>query len=148
MLFSDTEHSGRNCEPWEGQEWALCLGEKQGLCTNSGMTKIQSEVTNASVLTQKISMHCTFISCTQLVMQPQPPGPACSNTEIVQFHLQHLPSHLVHLFPFHGPILPCLQISVSKESTKGERPFFSAWCWPPFSSPQALKLIKWCHAWF
>lgn len=140
--------SGIKESAWEGQDRALCLGEKQGLCMNSGMTKIQSEVTNASVHTQKKSMHCTFVSCTELVTQLQPPGPACSNTEIVQFHLQHTPSHLVHLFPFPSPILPCLHISVSQEITKGERPFFSASCWPPFSSPQALKLIKWCHAWF
>lgn len=148
MLSSDTQLSQRNCDPWEGQEWALCLGEKQGLYMNSGMTKIQSEVTNASVHTQKKSMHCTFVSYRELVTQLQPPGPACSNTEIAQSHLQHPPSHRVHLFPFPSPILPCLHISVSKEITKGERPFFSASCWPLFSSPQGLKLIKWCHAWF
>lgn len=98
--------------------------------------------------TQKKSIHCTYVSCTESVMQLQPPRAACSYTEIIQPHLEQPPSHLVRIFPFPSPILSCLHISVSKEITKGEIHFFSASCWPPFSSLQALKLIKWCHAWF
>lgn len=60
-------------DPWEGQESALCLGEKQSLCMNSGKTHIHSEVTNAAVHTQKKSRHCTFVSCSEWVTQLQPP---------------------------------------------------------------------------
>lgn len=76
----------------------------------------------------KKSIHCTYVSCTESVTQPQRPGAACSYTEIIQPHLQQPPSHLVHIFPFSSPILPCLHISVSKEITKGEIHFFSASC--------------------
>ena len=44
--------------------------------------------------------------------------------------------------------IPHLYLSVSKGITEGEIHFLSASCWPSYSSPQALKLIKRCHAWF
>lgn len=121
----------RNCDPGEDQEQAVCLGEEQRLRMGPGaqrMTQNQSKVSSASVHTQKKSIHCIYVSCTELVMQPQLPGAACSHTEIIQSHLQQPPSHLVHIFPFPIPVLPCLHVSVSKEITKGEIHFFSVSC--------------------
>lgn len=115
MLLSDTQHSGRNCEPWEGQEWPLCLGEKQDLYMNSGMTKIQSEVTNPSVPTQKKSMHCTFVSCTQLVMQPQPPGPAQTQKLYSSFFSILFSPGAPLPFPHpHRPLFACFFVSPKK----------------------------------
>lgn len=121
----------RNCDPGEDQEQADCLGEEQGLCMGPGaqrMTQNQTKVSSASVHTQKKSIHCIYVSCTKSVTQPQLPGAACLYTEIIQSHLQQPPSHLVHIFPFPIPVLPCLRVSVSKEITKGEIHFFSASC--------------------
>lgn len=145
MPPSGTQFPRSNCDPGEGQEQLSAWGP-----STQRMTQNQSKVCSAFVRTQKKSIHCTYHCCTESVTQLQPPGAACSYTEVIQPHLQQPPSHLLRIFPFPSPILilPCLRISVSKEMTKGEIHFFSASCWPPFSSPQALKLIKWCHAWF